>query len=183
MNAEQLRREFTRFFVERGHSALPGASLVANDPTILFTIAGMVPFKPYFLGEAVPPNRRVVTIQPCLRTADIEVVGTTARHCTFFEMLGNFSFGDYFKEHAIPWAWEFVTEVLGLDPDRLWVTVHVSDDEAADLWCSTTSVAPERVQRLDEDNFWTMGETGPCGPSSEIFFDHGDAYGPPGGPA
>ncbi len=183
MKAEDLRREFTRYFVERGHAALPPASLISNDPTVLFTIAGMVQFKPYFLGEAVPPNPRATTIQPCLRTNDIEVVGTTPRHCTFFEMLGNFSFGDYFKEKAIPWAWDFVTEVLGLDPERLWVTVHTSDDEAAEIWTSTTPVPPERVQRLGEDNFWTMGETGPCGPSSEIFFDHGEGLGPEGGPA
>ncbi len=182
MEAERLRHAFTEFFVERGHAALPPASLVPNDPTVLFTIAGMVQFKPYFLGEASPENPRVTTIQPCLRTSDIEIVGTTARHCTFFEMLGNFSFGEYFKEKAIPWAWEFVTEVLGLDPDRLWVTVHVSDDEAAEIWPSTTSLPAERVQRLDEDNFWKMGETGPCGPSSEIFFDGGEAFGPGGGP-
>jgi alanyl-tRNA synthetase len=183
MEAERLRRAFTEFFVERGHAALPPASLVANDPSLLFTIAGMVPFRSYFLGEAVPENPRVTTIQPCLRNSDIEMVGTTARHCTFFEMLGNFSFGDYFKERAIPWAWEFVTEVLGFEEDRLWATVHVSDDEAAEIWPSSTSLPAERVQRLDEDNFWKMGETGPCGPSSEIFFDHGEQYGPSGGPA
>jgi alanyl-tRNA synthetase len=183
MRAEDLRREFTKFFVERGHAAHAPASLISNDPTVLFTIAGMLQFKQYFLGEAVPPSPRVTTIQPCLRTNDIEVVGTTPRHCTFFEMLGNFSFGDYFKAEAIPWAWEFVTEVLGLDPERLWVTVHTTDDEAAEIWTSTTSVRPERVQRLGEDNFWTMGETGPCGPSSEIFFDHGPGLGPEGGPA
>ncbi len=183
MEAERLRQSFTQFFVERGHAAMPPASLVANDPTVLFTIAGMVPFRPYFLGEAVPENPRITTIQPCLRNVDIELVGTTARHCTFFEMLGNFSFGDYFKEKAIPWAWEFVTEVLGFEADRLWATVHVSDDEAASLWPETTSLPAERVQRLDEDNFWKMGETGPCGPSSEIFFDRGPEFGPAGGPA
>ena len=183
MEAERLRQSFTQFFVERGHAAMAPASLVANDPTVLFTIAGMVPFKPYFLGEAVPENPRITTIQPCLRNVDIELVGTTARHCTFFEMLGNFSFGDYFKEKAIPWAWEFVTEVLGFEPDRLWATVHVSDDEAAELWPETTSLLPGRVQRLDQDNFWKMGETGPCGPSSEIFFDRGPEFGPGGGPA
>jgi len=182
MDAERLREAFTNFFVERGHAALPPASLVPNDPTVLFTIAGMVQFKQYFLGESVPVNPRATTIQPCLRTNDIELVGHTPRHCTFFEMLGNFSFGDYFKEKAIPWAWEFVTEVLGFDPADLWVTVHVSDDEAEEIWRSTTSVGPGRVQRLDEDNFWQMGDTGPCGPSSEIFFDRGDAFGPGGGP-
>ncbi|MGH9299118.1 MAG: alanine--tRNA ligase, partial [Acidimicrobiales bacterium] len=183
MEADRLRRRFTEFFVERGHRALPPASLVANDPTILFTIAGMVPFKPYFLGEQAPPAPRVTTIQPCLRTSDIEIVGTTANHCTFFEMLGNFSFGDYFKAEAIPWAWEFVTEVLELDPDRLFVTVHVSDDEAAEIWRSATSLGDGRLQRLDEDNFWQMGDTGPCGPDSEIFFDRGAEFGPEGGPA
>ena len=183
MEAERLRHAFTDFFVERGHAALPPASLIANDPTVLFTIAGMVQFKPYFLGESTPANQRATTIQPCLRNNDIELVGTTARHCTFFEMLGNFSFGDYFKDLAIPWAWEFVTEVLGFNPERLWATVHVSDDEAAEIWPSTTSLPAERVQRLDEDNFWKMGETGPCGPSSEIFFDRGDEFGPAGGPA
>ncbi len=183
MDADRLRRAFTEFFVERGHLALPPASLVPNDPTVLFTIAGMVPFKQFFLGDAEPPARRATTIQPCLRTNDIELVGHTERHCTFFEMLGNFSFGDYFKAEAIPWAWEFVTSVLGFDPDRLWATVHVSDDEAAEIWPSTTSLPAERVQRLDEDNFWKMGETGPCGPSSELFFDRGAEFGPGGGPA
>jgi alanyl-tRNA synthetase len=183
MDSRYLRRAFTEFFTERGHSALAPASLVPNDPTVLFTIAGMVPFKPYFLGEAPPPAPRVTTVQPCLRTSDIEMVGRTARHCTFFEMLGNFSFGDYFKQEAIPWAFEFVTEVLGLELDRLWATVHLSDDEAAEIWPSSTSLPAERVQRLGEDNFWRMGETGPCGPSSEIFFDLGEELGPPGGPA
>ncbi|HWD24966.1 MAG TPA: alanine--tRNA ligase-related protein, partial [Acidimicrobiales bacterium] len=182
MEAERLRRSFTEFFVERGHAPMAPASLVPNDPTILFTIAGMVPFKQYFLGESEPPAPRATTIQPCLRTNDIELVGTTARHCTLFEMLGNFSFGDYFKDQAIPWAWEFVTEVLGIDPDRLWATVHVSDDEAAEIWPSSTSLPAERVQRLDDDNFWKMGETGPCGPSSELFFDRGSEFGPSGGP-
>jgi alanyl-tRNA synthetase len=183
MEAERLRRAFTEFFVERGHAALAPASLVPNDPSLLFTIAGMVQFKPYFLGEATPPAARATTIQPCLRTNDIELVGTTARHCTFFEMLGNFSFGDYFKEQAIPWAFEFVTEVLGFEADRLWVTVHDTDDEAAEIWPSTTVIPAERVQRLGEDNFWRMGDTGPCGPSSEIFFDRGPEHGPGGGPA
>ncbi|MHB8244876.1 MAG: alanine--tRNA ligase [Acidimicrobiales bacterium] len=182
MKAYELRDAFTDFFAERQHVRLPPASLIANDPSILFTIAGMVQFKPYFLGEATPPHPRATTIQPCLRNSDIDVVGTTSRHCTFFEMLGNFSFGDYFKEQAIPWAWEFVTEVLGFDPERLWATVHVSDEEAAEIWPSTTSLPAERVQRLDEENFWKMGETGPCGPSSEIFFDRGEQFGPPVGP-
>ncbi|MGD0081939.1 MAG: alanine--tRNA ligase [Acidimicrobiales bacterium] len=183
MQAERLRRAFTEFFVERGHAALAPATLIPNDPTVLFTIAGMVQFKPYFVGEAPPPNPRATTIQPCLRTTDIEIVGTTERHCTFFEMLGNFSFGDYFKDQAIPWAFEFVTEVLGFELDRLWVTVHESDDEAAEIWPSTTPIPAERVQRLDEENFWQMGDTGPCGPSSEIFLDRRPELGEGGGPA
>jgi len=183
MQAERLRTAFTDFFVQRGHSAVAPASLIPNDPSVLFTIAGMVPFKAYFTGEAPAPYQRATTIQPCLRTSDIDIIGTTQRHCTFFEMLGNFSFGDYFKELAIPYAFEFVTEVLGFDPDRLWVTVHESDDEAAEIWPSTTPMPPGRVQRLGEDNFWRMGDTGPCGPSSEIFFDRGPEFGPGGGPA
>jgi len=183
MQAERLRRAFTEFFVERGHTALAPATLVPNDPTVLFTIAGMVQFKPYFLGEAPAPHLRATTIQPCLRTTDIEIVGTTERHCTFFEMLGNFSFGDYFKDQAIPWAYEFVTEVLGFELDRLWVTVHESDDEAAEIWPSTTPIPAERVQRLGEDNFWQMGDVGPCGPCSEIFLDRRPELGAGAGPA
>ncbi len=183
MNADQLRSTFTKFFVERGHLALPAASLVPNDPSMLFTIAGMVQFKPYFLGESPPPGLRATTVQPCVRTVDIDVIGTTSRHVTFFEMLGNFSFGDYFKDMAIAYAWELFTDVLGLDPEQLWVTVHVSDDEAATLWRDVPGLLEGRLQRLDEDNFWKMGETGPCGPCSEIFFDRGPRYGPGGGPA
>ena len=183
MNADQLRNTFTQFFVERGHLALPAASLVPNDPSMLFTIAGMVQFKPYFLAESPPPGPRATTVQPCVRTVDIDVIGTTSRHVTFFEMLGNFSFGEYFKELAIAYAWELFTEVLGLDPEQLWVTVHVSDDEAEALWHDVPGLIEGRLQRLDEDNFWKMGETGPCGPCSEIFFDRGPKYGPGGGPA
>ena len=183
MNADQLRNTFTKFFVDRGHLALPAASLVPNDPSMLFTIAGMVQFKPYFLGESPPPGPRATTVQPCVRTVDIDVIGTTSRHVTFFEMLGNFSFGEYFKDLAIAYAWELFTEVLGLDPEQLWVTVHVSDDEAEALWRDVPGLLDGRLQRLDEDNFWKMGETGPCGPCSEIFFDRGPQYGPGGGPA
>ncbi|MFZ2056939.1 MAG: alanine--tRNA ligase [Acidimicrobiales bacterium] len=183
MNADQLRNTFTKFFVDRGHLALPAASLVPNDPSMLFTIAGMVQFKPYFLAEAPPPGPRATTVQPCVRTVDIDVTGTSARHVTFFEMLGNFSFGDYFKDLAIAYAWELLTGELGLDPEHLWVTVHVSDDEAEALWRDIPGLLPGRLQRLDEDNFWKMGETGPCGPCSEIFFDRGSQYGPGGGPA
>jgi len=183
VNADQLRDTFTKFFVDRGHLALPAASLVPNDPSMLFTIAGMVQFKPYFLAESPPPGPRATTVQPCVRTVDIDVIGTTSRHMTLFEMLGNFSFGDYFKESAIAYAWELLTEVLGLDPVDLWVTVHVSDDEAEALWREVPTLLEGRLQRLDEDNFWKMGETGPCGPCSEIFFDRGPQYGPGGGPA
>ena len=143
----------------------------------------MVPFKPYFLGEEPAPWRRATSIQKCFRTPDIDIIGTDTYHCTFFEMLGNFSFGDYFKAEAIPMAWELLTEVFGLDGDRLWITVHEGDDEAEQLWIDKVGVRPERIQRMgDEDNFWAMGETGPCGPDSEIFFDKGESYGHDGGP-
>ena len=183
MDANGLRAAFTRFFAERGHSTVPSASLIPHDPSVLFTIAGMVPFKPYFLGEEPPPWPRATSVQKCFRTPDIEIIGTDTYHCTFFEMLGNFSFGDYFKAEAIPLAWELLTEVFGLDGDRLWITVHEGDDEAEQLWIDKVGVRPERVQRMgDEDNFWAMGDTGPCGPDSEIFMDLGEAYGHDGGP-
>jgi alanyl-tRNA synthetase len=183
MDANGLRAAFTRFFAERGHHTVPSASLIPHDPTVLFTIAGMVPFKPYFVGEEQAPWPRATSVQKCFRTPDIEIVGTDTYHCTFFEMLGNFSFGDYFKEEAIPLAWELITEVFGLDPDRLWVTVHISDDEAEQIWIDKVGFPAERIQRLDDDNFWKMGDTGPCGPCSEIFIDKGPEYGADGGPA
>jgi alanyl-tRNA synthetase len=182
-DADHLRDAFTRFFIDRGHTAVPSASLIPHDPSVLFTIAGMVPFKPFFLGDETPPWRRATSVQKCFRTVDIDNVGTTLRHCTYFEMLGNFSFGDYFKSDAIPFAWELVTEVLGIDGDRLWVTVYETDDEAETIWRDAVGVPADRIQRLGEDNFWKMGETGPCGPSSEIFIDKGRAYGADGGPA
>ena len=183
MDANGLRAAFTRFFADRGHAVVPSASLIPHDPSVLFTIVGMVPFKPYFVGEEPAPWARATSIQKCFRTPDIEIIGTDTYHCTFFEMLGNFSFGDYFKAEAIPMAWELLTEVFGLDGDRLWVTVHDSDEVAEQLWIDEVGVRPERIQRMgDEDNFWTMGDTGPCGPDSEIFFDMGDAYGHDGGP-
>jgi alanyl-tRNA synthetase len=183
MDANGLRAAFTRFFADRGHTAVPSASLIPHDPSVLFTIAGMVPFKPYFLGEEPAPWPRASSIQKCFRTPDIEIIGTDTYHCTFFEMLGNFSFGDYFKAEAIPMAWELLTEVFGLDGDRLWITVHEGDDEAAQLWIDDIGVKPDRVQRMgDEDNFWAMGDTGPCGPDSEIFMDLGASYGHDGGP-
>ena len=183
MDSNQIRRTFLDFFAERDHVVVPSASLIPIDPTLLLTNAGMVPFKPYMLGEEVPPYRRAATVQKIARTVDIDIVGTTARHLTFFEMLGNFSLGDYFKEKAIPWAYELITESYGIDPERLWYTVHLTDDEAAEIWIDGVGVPADRVQRLDKDNFWQMGVPGPCGPSSEIFFDKGPAYGEPGGPA
>ena len=183
VDAAELRSLFLNFFAERGHVVVPSASLIANDPTLMFTVAGMVPFKPFFTGEETAPYERAVSVQKCFRAPDIDLIGTTQRHLTFFEMMGNFSFGDYFKEGAITFAWELITEGFGLDPDRLWVTVHHSDDEAADLWRDVVGVRSSRIQRLDEDNFWSMGETGPCGPCSEIFFDKGANFGADGGPA
>lgn len=177
-SSDHLRELFLSYFESQGHKRLPGASLVPkNDPTLLLTGAGMVQFKPYFLGLAAPPIPRATTCQPCLRTPDIERVGQTARHCTFFEMLGNFSFGDYFKAEAIAWAWEFVTKNLGLPKEKLWVTVYLDDDEAAGLWQEKAGVPPERIVRLGkEDNFWEIG-VGPCGPCSEIYLDRGPEFG------
>ena len=186
MDAETLRRAFTEFFVQRGHAAVPSAGLIPHHPTApLLTNAGMNQFIGYFVGEEPPPWPRATTVQKCFRTQDIDVVGTTTRHLTFFEMLGNFSFGDYFKADAIAFAWELVTTVLGLDPDRLWATVHLTDDEAERIWTESVGLPPERVQRLGDDNWWAPGkktDPGPCGPCSEIFYDKGEAHGPPGGP-
>ncbi len=187
MRANELRQVFIEFFTSRDHQLIPSASLIPHDQTLLFVNSGMVPFKPYFVGEERPPHPRAVSVQKCVRAGgkhnDLDEVGRTARHLTFFEMMGNFSFGDYFKEQAIPQAWEFFTEVLGLDPKRLWVTVHLSDDEAEEIWAETVGVPRERIQRLDEDNWWRMADTGPNGPCSEIFWDKGPKYGPEGGPA
>jgi alanyl-tRNA synthetase len=183
VEAAELRSIFLNYFAANGHVVVPSASLIPYDPSLLFTVAGMVPFKAYYTGEEVPPYARAVSVQKCFRALDIDIIGTTQRHLTFFEMLGNFSFGDYFKEGAITYAWQLVTEDFGLDPERLWVTVHDSDDQAADLWRDLIGLRPERIQRMGEDNFWSMGEVGPCGPSSEIFFDKGPAFGADGGPA
>lgn len=182
MQANAIRRAFIDFFVEREHTVRPSASLIPTDPTLLVTNAGMVPFKPYFLGEEPAPWPRAVSIQKCVRTVDIDIIGTTARHLTMFEMLGNFSFGDYFKEQAIRYAYDFVTGPLGLDPELLWYTVHETDDEAEQIWIDGIGVPADRVQRGGKDNFWQMGVPGPCGPASEIFIDRGPVYGPPGGP-
>lgn len=190
MRADELRRAWTQFFVERGHTSVPSAGLIPHHPSApMFVNSGMMPFVPYFLGEEAPPfdPARAVSVQRCVRAGgkhnDLDAIGRSRRHLSFFEMLGNFSFGDYFKEDAIPWAWEFVTEVLGLDGDRMWITVHTSDDEAEDIWADSVGFPRERIQRLDKDNFWEMGDTGPCGPSSELFWDFGPDEGPDGGPA
>ena len=183
MEAQELRSTFLNYFAANGHTIVPSASLIPHDPSLLFTIAGMVPFKGYLTGEETAPFSRAVTVQKCFRAPDIDQIGTTSRHLTFFEMMGNFSFGDYFKEGAIKYAWGLITEGFALDPERLWVTVHDSDDQAAEIWRDVVGVPASRIQRLDEDNFWVMGETGPCGPCSEIFYDKGPAYGADGGPA
>lgn len=166
---------------------MQSASLIPHDPTVLFTVAGMVPFKPYFVGDEAAPYKRAVSVQKCARAGgkhnDLDDVGRTKRHLVFFEMMGNFSFGDYFKSDAIPWSWELVTEVFGFDGDQLWITVHESDDEAEQIWHDVVGVPMNRIQRLgDADNFWQMGDTGPCGPCSEIHIDRGAAFGPEGGP-
>tara|TARA_B100000029_G_scaffold62010_2_gene55579 strand:- start:704 stop:3292 length:2589 start_codon:yes stop_codon:yes gene_type:complete len=187
MQAGELREAFSKFWSERGHDVRASASLIPHEPSLLFTVAGMVPFMPYFLGEEQPPSSRLCTIQKCVRAGgkhnDLDDIGRTNRHFTFFEMMGNFSFGDYFKTEAIPWAWEFVTDVLQLEKDRLWVTVHVSDDDAEEIWTQSVGLPAERIQRLDKDNWWAAGDTGPCGPCSEIFYDLGPEYGDDGGPA
>ena len=168
----EIREAFLAFYEARGHRRLPSASLVPDDPTVLLTIAGMLPFKPVFLGQAERPAPRVTTVQKCIRTNDIENVGRTARHHTFFEMLGNFSFGDYFKAEAIAWAWQLCTELFGLAPERLVVSVFRDDDEAEAIWRDGVGVNPKRIIRMDEaDNFWVSGPTGPCGPCSEIYYD------------
>ncbi|WP_027365593.1 alanine--tRNA ligase [Desulfotruncus alcoholivorax] len=178
MTGNEIRTKFLQFFESKGHKILPSASLIPhNDPSILWTAAGMVPFKPYFTGAAKPDVLRATTCQKCLRTPDIESVGKTARHHTFFEMLGNFSFGDYFKQDAIPWAWEFVTKHLGLEPEKLWITIYLDDDEAFEIWHNVVGVPKDRIVRMGKDtNFWEIG-VGPCGPCSEIYYDLGPERG------
>ncbi len=189
-SSSELRQAFLDFFRERGHEVVPGSSLVpTNDPTLLFTNAGMVPFKETFLGVEQRPYTRAASAQRCVRAGgkhnDLENVGYTARHHTFFEMLGNFSFGDYFKREAIHYAWEFLTAIMQVAPERLWVTVFEEDDAAADIWLKEIGVDPQRFGRIGaKDNFWSMGDVGPCGPCTEIFYDHGPGIpgGPPGSP-
>ncbi|MBB3733676.1 alanine--tRNA ligase [Nonomuraea dietziae] len=188
MESAEIARRFLRFFEERGHKVVPSASLIAEDPTLLLVPAGMVPFKPYFLGQRKPPAARLASVQKCVRTPDIEEVGKTTRHATFFQMLGNFSFGDYFKEQAIPFAWELLTRSesdggFAFPEEKLWVTVYLDDDEAIDIWHNKVGVPMERIQRRGlEDNYWHMGVPGPGGPCSEIYYDRGPEYGRDGGP-
>ncbi len=188
MDTAEIRRRFIAHFTERGHQAVPSASLLLDDPNLLFVNAGMVPFKPYFLGQETPPYKRAVSVQKCVRTLDIEEVGKTTRHGTFFQMNGNFSFGDYFKEGAIEHAWELVTGSrdeggYGFDPDKVWVTVFQDDDESANLWRKIAGLPNERIQRRGlMDNYWHMGVPGPGGPCSEIYIDRGPEFGPDGGP-
>src|SRR3954467_3453972 len=189
MRSAGLARRFTAPSEAAGHQAVPSASLIADDPTLLLVPAGMVPFKPYFLGEVKPPWSRATSVQKCVRTPDIEEVGKTTRHGTFFQMCGNFSFGDYFKEGAIKYAWELLTTPqdkggYGLDPEKLWITVYQDDDEAERIWHDVVGVPKERIQRLGmKDNYWSMGVPGPCGPCSEINYDRGPEFGAEGGPA
>jgi alanyl-tRNA synthetase len=188
MQTAEIKRRWLEFFSQRDHTVVPSASLISDDPTVLFNIAGMAPFKPYFLGQEPPPYRRATSVQKCVRTLDIEEVGKTTRHGTFFQMNGNFSFGDYFKEGAVELAWQLVTGsqgegCYGFDPDKIWVTVYHDDDEAASIWARVAGLPEQRIQRRGKkDNFWDMGVPGPCGPCSEIYVDRGPEYGPDGGP-
>jgi alanyl-tRNA synthetase len=188
MESAEIARRFLTYFSERGHTVVPSASLIADDPTLLLVNAGMQPFKPYFLGQVEPPFKRATSCQKCVRTPDIEEVGKTTRHGTFFQMLGNFSFGDYFKDQAIPFAWELLTTPerdggFGFAEDRLWATVYHDDDEAARIWRDVVGVPESRIQRRGmADNYWSMGVPGPCGPCSEIYYDRGPDYGREGGP-
>ena len=189
MLSQEISKRWIEFFEKRGHIVVPSASLISNEPGAMFTIAGMVPFIPYFLGRETPPFSRATSVQKCIRTLDIEEVGKTARHGTFFQMAGNFSFGDYFKEQAIPFAYELLTASqdeggYGLDPERLWVTIYEGDNEAFDVWTKTVGFPEERIQRMGmKENYWSTGQPGPAGPDSEIFYDRGSAYGKEGGPA
>src|SRR3954447_9061324 len=184
LDSRAIARTFTEHFTERGHLAVPSASLVPAtlDPSVLLTTAGMQPFKPYFLGQAQPPGPRLTSVQKCFRTTDIDEVGNTARHLTFFQMMGNFSFGDYFKEGAVEYAWDLSTGAFGLDPQRIWATIYRGDErigpdeEARQIWLAT-GVPSSRIVALGGDNFWAAGPTGPCGPCSELYYDRGEEHG------
>lgn len=188
MQTHEIRQRFLDHFIKAGHTEVPSASLILDDPNLLFVNAGMVPFKPYFLGEQTPPYHRATSVQKCVRTLDIDEVGITTRHNTFFQMAGNFSFGDYFKREAITFAWTLLTNSVadggyGIEPEKLWPTVYLDDDEAEAIWRDEIGVPAERIQRRGmKDNYWSMGVPGPCGPCSEIFYDRGPAYGVEGGP-
>jgi alanyl-tRNA synthetase len=189
MESAEIARRFLTYFEQRGHTVVPSASLVSQDPTLLFVVAGMVPFLPYLLGQRRPPYNRAASVQKCLRTVDIERVGTNARTGTFFQMLGSWSFGDYFKDDAITWAWDLLTRSendggFGFPENRLWASVYLDDDEAFGIWRDKVGLPESRIQRMGkEDNYWDMGVPGPCGPDSEIWYDRGPDYGREGGPA
>src|SRR5205823_6752079 len=178
VKSAEIRQRFLNFFKERDHKVLPSASLIPfGDPTLLFVSAGMVPFKPFFLGQAKPPHPRATTVQKVFRSSDIDVVGHDGHHLTFFEMLGNFSFGEYFKEKAIPYAYELLTKDFNLEKERLWAGIHNDDDESYEIW-KKTGIPDERIRRFgDEFNFWAAGPTGPCGPDSEVHYDWGEEHG------
>ncbi|WP_280430665.1 alanine--tRNA ligase-related protein, partial [Nocardia brasiliensis] len=188
MQTHEISRRFVEFFTRAGHTEVPSSSLILDDPNLLFVASGMVPFVPFFLGHQTPPYSRATSIQKCVRTLDIENVGITTRHNTFFQMAGNFSFGDYFKREAITFAWSLLTTSvveggLGFDRGRLWVTVYLDDDETVALWKEIAGLPDERIQRRGmADNYWSMTVPGPCGPCSEIYFDRGPEYGVEGGP-
>ncbi|MHB8804849.1 MAG: alanine--tRNA ligase-related protein, partial [Coriobacteriia bacterium] len=178
MKSAEIRESFLSFFESKGCKRLPSSSLVPDDPSLLLTSAGMVQFKPVFLGARDIGVTRATTCQKCARTTDIDIIGTTGRHHSFFEMLGNFSFGDYFKSEACAWAYEFSTSVLGMDPDRLWFSIYEDDDEAETIWRDEVGVPQERIVRMGaKDNFWSAGPTGPCGPCSELYYDQGPEVG------
>ena len=188
MKTAEIKRRWLEFFEKKNHTVVPSASLVSQDPTLMFTVAGMVPFIPYMTGLLPAPYQRATSVQKCVRTLDIEEVGKTTRHGTFFQMNGNFSFGDYFKKEAIAFAWELLTSKVedggyGFDPERLWVTVYKDDDESIQYWLDQTDVPLERIQKRGmADNYWSTGQRGPAGPCSEIYFDRGPDYGSEGGP-
>ena len=178
MNSAEIRESFLTFFESKGCRRQPSSSLIPDDPSLLLTTAGMVQFKPVFLGAKNLGFTRATTVQKCVRTTDIDIIGTTGRHHSFFEMLGNFSFGDYFKSEASAWAWEYSVDVLGLDPDRIWISIFEDDDEAEAIWVNEVGFPQERIVRLGaEDNFWSAGPTGPCGPCSELYYDQGPEMG------